>query len=818
VSLFSGPDPLSFDLLPGQDSTIVWTYTALLAGDVDFCAFALNQDSSFVSQQTCTGGVLVQTRADNIRLSLANLAPATVNRGQANVSLMNLRLAYSDFDSLSAPVHLQGLRLSIQDGSGTPVAPNAMVERLTFRGTNGVNEAFLLADSTSNPLQFNTSTPIVINPGDSLDMDLTVDIADSALFAAFRLSVGGLGDVGVVDANDQLPVTVSTGETFPWQTTDILVNEDAESLLVSADTSASIPANIGQNDVRLFSLDFLNPGGPNTASILVTTMALNFYDTTGTAMPTDHSIEAIRVESGGQTLFLSPAVPGGGNDLTMNFATPLVLAPGVTAQVDVFVDLAALPQTGSVYAKLVSPLSVSARDINTSQVVSVSAMNPVISDFPFVSNVVLFETPATGVRVSHNDNLPPSILPSTSGTPVMDLVLTHVDTTLSSSLELDSLALWFRDGSGDPLAPGDFFRSIYLVHAGDTTRVNSLSSTQPFAACKLSIPVVIPPRGAETLAIFADSRSLFAPIDCEVWLNQQHIVVLDQNDGSRVLGISGTFPLVAGPVMLQLPSGLMLAGIESTLPENVTPQQSGLDAFDLLLDNINPSGHTPATLKRLDLTVQGTTGNTIDPGALLAAARLLDADNVISTGQINSNSITFLIPDSAVVVPASTSDTLTMQVDINTAMSGVNFRFAILDSSSVEVIDLTIGDTLMVGTIGNTGYPLASGFIHVLGGGAESAFTNYPNPFAAGRENTRITYSLETASTVTLELYTIWGTHVRTLVENKPLQPGLYQNVIWNGKNDEGDVVNNGVYFLVLEVRGNEGSYTTIRRKVGVLR
>ena len=55
-------------------------------------------------------------------------------------------------------------------------------------------------------------------------------------------------------------------------------------------------------------------------------------------------------------------------------------------------------------------------------------------------------------------------------------------------------------------------------------------------------------------------------------------------------------------------------------------------------------------------------------------------------------------------------------------------------------------------------------------------------------------------------------------MESKPLQPGLYQDVIWNGKNDEGDVVNNGVYFLVLEVRGNEGSYTTIRRKVGVLR
>ena len=32
------------------------------------------------------------------------------------------------------------------------------------------------------------------------------------------------------------------------------------------------------------------------------------------------------------------------------------------------------------------------------------------------------------------------------------------------------------------------------------------------------------------------------------------------------------------------------------------------------------------------------------------------------------------------------------------------------------------------------GFPLLTNTIHILGTSGESAFTNYPNPFAAGRE------------------------------------------------------------------------------------
>lgn len=97
-------------------------------------------------------------------------------------------------------------------------------------------------------------------------------------------------------------------------------------------------------------------------------------------------------------------------------------------------------------------------------------------------------------------------------------------------------------------------------------------------------------------------------------------------------------------------------------------------------------------------------------------------------------------------------------------------------------------------------------------------FTNYPNPFAAGRELTTITYFLEEQSTISLKLYTLWGAPVRTLLENQARAPGFYEDVIWDGRNGDGHTVNNGVYYLRLEIRGVSGKKTALMRKVGVIR
>ena len=70
---------------------------------------------------------------------------------------------------------------------------------------------------------------------------------------------------------------------------------------------------------------------------------------------------------------------------------------------------------------------------------------------------------------------------------------------------------------------------------------------------------------------------------------------------------------------------------------------------------------------------------------------------------------------------------------------------------------------------------------------------NYPNPF---NNHTIIRYSLDIPTEFSLEVYNILGQQVRNL-DSGFKQAGVY-DVIWNGRNDNGNDVTSGVYFYKL--------------------
>ncbi len=83
---------------------------------------------------------------------------------------------------------------------------------------------------------------------------------------------------------------------------------------------------------------------------------------------------------------------------------------------------------------------------------------------------------------------------------------------------------------------------------------------------------------------------------------------------------------------------------------------------------------------------------------------------------------------------------------------------------------------------------------------------NYPNPF---NPSTTIHFDVglsNTPNNVTLRVYDISGQLIATLVD-EPMQPGSY-SVSWDGRNDNGQAVAGGVYFLTMR----SGSFTATRK------
>jgi hypothetical protein len=90
-----------------------------------------------------------------------------------------------------------------------------------------------------------------------------------------------------------------------------------------------------------------------------------------------------------------------------------------------------------------------------------------------------------------------------------------------------------------------------------------------------------------------------------------------------------------------------------------------------------------------------------------------------------------------------------------------------------------------------------------------SVAQNYPNPF---NPTTRISFDVAQESSISLVVYNMLGQKIRTLIDNQRYQPGVYSEFSWDAKDDLGNTVANGIYYLVFSA--NDYDYRQVRKMV----
>ena len=83
---------------------------------------------------------------------------------------------------------------------------------------------------------------------------------------------------------------------------------------------------------------------------------------------------------------------------------------------------------------------------------------------------------------------------------------------------------------------------------------------------------------------------------------------------------------------------------------------------------------------------------------------------------------------------------------------------------------------------------------------AENLFISaqvYPNPM---KEQTQIEFTLSNEIELSITVYSIYGDIIKHIVDDQEMKAGHYQ-LSWDGKNDQGNVVSTGQYFIVLQDR-----------------
>ena len=110
---------------------------------------------------------------------------------------------------------------------------------------------------------------------------------------------------------------------------------------------------------------------------------------------------------------------------------------------------------------------------------------------------------------------------------------------------------------------------------------------------------------------------------------------------------------------------------------------------------------------------------------------------------------------------------------------------------------------------------MSSGTITIVPNDPAEAFITYPNPFGSNHEYANIRVYLPNSGDVEIRIFTMVGELVKTynyVGESAGIHDGRDDEIYrWDGKNDRGNVVLNGVYICVIEIRSSEGSktYTT---------
>jgi hypothetical protein len=163
------------------------------------------------------------------------------------------------------------------------------------------------------------------------------------------------------------------------------------------------------------------------------------------------------------------------------------------------------------------------------------------------------------------------------------------------------------------------------------------------------------------------------------------------------------------------------------------------------------------------------------------------------------------------LIQPTRADTFTIFLSVSASALLEELSIAIADESAFSVVNTV---SLAPMTIeGKNGQTVAGGFnsagLVILSNTFEEYVHNYPNPFGAGRESTRIAYFLQAPSEVSITIYSIAGEKVfeeQLAIGDAGTGSGP-QEFEWDGRNMNSEVVRNGLYICRLEAGGNTATF-----------
>lgn len=818
--------PPTLDLASGTQGTFQWTLIATAPGAATLTTAVTGTElgtgalQRSLSVATPPEGIFVT--AHTLSLFGVGSAPSTARRGQKQVVPLTLTFTHPGGASVS-DILLRGLHIELEDENGAGIAPSSLLAGVGLNeGANVYFTSTAFAD-TGRRIDLPLSRPIRIEngggAGGQVTLTLSIDVSDTTNVPSFRLLVPDASALDAVDAVSGAPVAVALDASQSYPISSGLARIVSGATEVDVTTPAAAPRAVtrGQQHVGLLDLTMANPGtsalGPD---IRVGSFGVSLVDSTGAPIAVPGTrLKRLHVALPGLTLLDRAVTAADGAILHLSLSPQLTLPMNVPLDVTLSGDLADSASLGPVRLVLADSSQFVARNG-----VDGSRMPALYDTTRTRGPLVTIQQRADSLHASGASGFPAAITVGATDVPALTVTLTHPGGPQSANIRCDALTLTCRDQTGQPLVPSRFVnRARALVGGVEVGLVTNL----PGSGGSFDVPltgVVLAPGASARVEVRLNIEPT-APVGLfELTVLAGGVQASEVNLGSPVAtgpDTGASFPLSSGITRLETPARQVEVGFTDRIPAVLVADGRPVPAATLALTNTHTSGQIH--VDHLEIVAGGANLATRPIGGALTRVEAWVADTLwATTGDLAVGAATAVLAGAS---PLSLDPATPVVVEVRVApRAGAASGFRVgcaADGVGVVQPDSPLLSVAIVAASG-TAFPFWTRMSGFTAASLQDSYSNFPNPFAAGRQTSRFAFYLKTAARVTLALWTVRGDKVATLLDEAPLAAGLHQETEWDGRNGLGAVVVNGAYVAEIRVRYDDGTAERQLRKVAVVR
>jgi len=257
----------------------------------------------------------IQEEAAAVDAACLNIIPATINKGQTGIPLFDVCFSNpGPGGSLTAPVQIFNLELSVEDSNNNPVVPGSLFSGISVTDPTGAIVYGFQTSSgigqTGSTINIPLTSMVIVPAASSITIAVSANILTSTAINNFKIGIQGNTDISARDNNFlsyAIPVSLTPSPFYS--------NLAILSSSFTVSHSAYMPANLYTGESGVHAIDFLlSPPliyGTGNGNILITAMTLTALDSSGNPQNASDYISSISMRSVSQTANISsiPASP-----------------------------------------------------------------------------------------------------------------------------------------------------------------------------------------------------------------------------------------------------------------------------------------------------------------------------------------------------------------------------------------------------------------------------------------------------------------------------------------------------------------------------